>query len=88
MKPAWIALATGTAALLLNGLPGHAQVNSLQERRLLMRQVTQQWQSRLDQRLRCVNSATSLAELERCERTSGGGWHHGSGMGVWGCPMW
>jgi hypothetical protein len=53
-----------------------------------MRQVPQQLQARLEQRLRCINQAKTITELEACQRTNSTGWHHGPGMGGWGCPMW
>jgi hypothetical protein len=61
---------------------------SFEEQRLLMRQVTQQLQARLEKRLRCFNQAKNLNDLDGCQRTTSTGWHHGPGMGVWGCPMW
>ena len=64
----------------------------LQERRLQLRQLNQQQQARLKEALRCLDRATSQAELERCERGYGPGWHMGPGMyhgmGGWSCPIW
>jgi len=56
-----------------------------------MRQINLQQQSLLEQRSRCVNRATTLQELERCERgypMMGPGWRHGRGMDGWSCPLW
>ena len=89
MKPGIVAVAAGAVAvMLMSTIPAAADTAELQERRLLMRQVTQQMQARLQQRLRCINAATNLSELDSCQRTTGGGWHHGPGTGGWGCPMW
>lgn len=89
------AIAVGLASLALPLLAGpvHADTSSFQEQRQLMRQVTQQLQARLEQRLRCINQAKSFTELEACQRANSTGWHHGPGMGGpgmggWGCPMW
>ena len=73
--------------------PAAAAPSSFEEQRLLMRQVTQQLQARLEQRLRCLNQAKNLNDLDGCQRTTSTGWHHGPGMsgpgiGGWGCPMW
>jgi hypothetical protein len=78
------------AALGLTLMAGSAQAQptSFEERRQLMRQVTQQLQARLEQRLRCINQAKTITELEACQRTNSTGGHHGPGMGGWGCPMW
>ena len=67
------------------------QTGSLQQRQALMRQVTQQQQTWLDQRSRCINRAATLQELERCERSFPmmlPGWRHGRGMDNWRCPLW
>ena len=83
------------AALGLTLMAGSAQAQptSFEVRRLLMRQVPQQLQARLEQRLRCINQAKTITELEACQRTNSTGWHHGPGMGGpgmggWNCPMW
>lgn len=90
-----IAVAAATAALLLSARPesAQAQPSSFEERRQLMRQMSQQLQARLEQRLRCINQAKSFDDLDQCQRTNSTGWHHGPGMGGpgwggWGCPMW
>lgn len=57
--------------------------SDLELRRSQLRTLDQQQQLRLEQRLRCINRAGSLTELESCERS-----RYGSGMGGWGCPMW
>ncbi len=89
MKPGMVAVAArAIAVMVISTIPATAETADLQERRLLMRQVTQQQQARLEQRLRCINAATNLSELDSCQRTAGAGWHHGPGMGGWGCPMW
>jgi hypothetical protein len=46
-----------------------------------MRQMTQRLQERLEQRLRCIDKATKLSELQACQRSTGMV-DHG-----WGCPM-
>ncbi|NDD69247.1 MAG: hypothetical protein EBZ29_07565 [Synechococcaceae bacterium WB9_4xC_028] len=84
----WLAL-----PLLTWPAQAQAQPNSFEERRQLMRQVTQQLQARLEQRLRCVNQAKTWSDLDQCQRTTSTGWHHGPGMGGpgmggWGCPIW
>jgi hypothetical protein len=58
-----------------------------------MRQITQQLQARLEQRLRCINQAKTIGDLDTCQRTNSTGWHHGPGMGGpgmggGGCPIW
>jgi hypothetical protein len=57
--------------------------SDLELRRAQLRNLSEQLQTRLEQRLQCVNKASSLTELESCERRS----MH-PGMGGWGCPMW
>ncbi len=83
------------AALVLTLTAGAAQAqpSSFEERRQLMRQMSQQLQVRLEQRLRCINQAKTFADLDQCQRANSTGWHHGPGMGGagwggWGCPMW
>ena len=74
--------------------PGAHQIpTSLKERQELMRLLTQQQESVLQQRFNCINRATNLADLERCERGYSmmrPGWPQapGSGSGGWRCPMW
>ena len=89
------ALAIGLAALGLPWLaaPAIAAPANVDEQRQLMRQVTLQLQARLEQRLRCLNQAKTLSDLEACQRSTSTGWHHGpgmggAGMGGWGCPIW
>jgi hypothetical protein len=87
------AFAGAALAITLAAGPAQAQPGSFEERRQLMRQMTQQLQARLEQRLRCVNQARSSDDLDNCQRTISTGWHHGPGMGGpgmggWGCPMW
>ena len=90
------------AALVLTLTAGAAQAqpSSFEERRQLMRQMSQQLQARLtqqmsqqlqarlEQRLRCINQAKTFTDLDQCQRANGIGWHHGAGMGGWGSPMW
>ena len=65
MKPGIVAVAArAVAVMLMSTIPAAADTAELQERRLLMRQVTQQMQARLQQRLRCINAATNLSELD------------------------
>ena len=64
---------------------------TLKERQDMMRVITQQQQSVLQQRFNCINRATNLADLERCERgypMMSPMWRHDPGMGGWRCPMW
>jgi hypothetical protein len=88
-----IALAWAAIPLLLLIGAAEAQPVSVEERKLLMRQITQQLQARLEQRLRCINQAKTIGDLDTCQRTNSTGWHHGPGMGGpgmggWGCPIW
>ena len=89
------------AALLVAALasPTKAAPPTFQEQRALMRQITEQFQSRLEQRQRCIDKATTQADLQVCLRSTGGGWRHGAGMGsglgdpglggpMWCGPMW
>mgnify|MGYP006287029365 CR=1 FL=1 len=69
-------------------MQAQTQPSDFENKRLLMRQLTQQLQGRLEQRLRCVNQAKTLKDLETCQRTTSLGWHHGAGMGSWTCPIW
>ena len=65
--------------------------SSIKERQDVLRRITMQQQSVLQQRFNCINRATNLAELEACERgypPASPGWRHGTGMGGWTCPMW
>jgi hypothetical protein len=87
------AASVATLAVTLLAAPAQAQPGSFEERRQLMRQMSQQLQARLEQRLRCINQAKSWGDLDNCQRTTSTGWHHGPGMGGpgmggWGCPMW
>ncbi len=87
------AFAGAALAITLAAGPAQAQPGSFEERRQLMRQMTQQLQARLEQRLRCINQARSSGNLDNCQRTGSNGWHHGPGMGGpgmggWGCPIW
>ena len=91
--PTAIALIGAALTLPLLARPVQADTSTFQEQRQLMRQVTQQLQARLEQRLRCLNQAKTLTDLETCQRVNSTGWHHGPGMGGpgmggWGCPMW
>ena len=88
-----IALTWAAINLLFLMSTAEAQLANFEERRQLMRQVTQQLQARLEQRLRCVNQAKTWSDLDQCQRTTSTGWHHGPGMGGpgmggWGCPIW
>jgi hypothetical protein len=84
----WVLLAVPLLAW-----PAQAQPNRFEERRQLLRQMSQQLQARLEQRLRCINQAKTFSDLDQCQRTTSTGWHHGpgmggAGMGGWGCPIW
>ena len=68
--------------------PAPNQPGNLEDRRELMRQITQELQARLEQRLRCINQAQSFNDLMGCQANNRNGWHHGPGMGGWECPMW
>jgi len=70
------------AALTLVVGVSPSRANTLEERQALLRQLTQQQQSVLEQRTRCINQARSLIELERCQRGEPVG-HRG-----WHCPLW
>jgi hypothetical protein len=88
-----IALAWAAIPLLLLIGAAEAQPVSVEERKLVMRQITQQLQARLEQRLRCINQAKTISDLDTCQRTNSTGWHHGPGMGGpgmggGGCPIW
>lgn len=74
--------ATTTAAA---AAPSQAEPLSFQEQRAVMRQMTQRLQDRLDQRLRCIDKATKLSELQACQRSTGMVDH---GWGCPMCPMW
>ena len=79
MLPLLLAATTAVAA------PAQAEPLTFQEQRALMRQMTQRLQARLEQRLRCIDKATKLTELQGCQRSSGMGDH---GWGCPMCPMW
>ncbi|MEY4360008.1 MAG: hypothetical protein RLZZ631_1494 [Cyanobacteriota bacterium] len=79
LLPLLLAATTAAAA------PAQAEPLSFQEQRALMRQMTQRLQDRLDQRLRCIDKATKLTELQACQRSTGMGDH---GWGCPMCPMW
>jgi hypothetical protein len=79
LLPLLLAATTAAAA------PAQAEPLTFQEQRALMRQMTQRLQDRLDQRLRCIDKATKLTELQGCQRSSGMGDH---GWGCPMCPMW
>ena len=64
-----IALAWAAIHLILMSGAAEAQNVSVEERKLVMRQITQQLQARLEQRLRCINQAKTIADLETCQRT-------------------
>ena len=57
--------------------------SDLELRRTQLRNLSQQMQLRLEQRLQCINNAGSFSQLEGCQRRYG----HPA-MGSWGCPMW
>ena len=80
----------GLLALALTALarPVGAEPLSFREQRQLMRQMTQLLQGRLEQRLRCIDQASTPAQLQDCQRAGAAGWPHGAGMGGMGCPMW
>jgi hypothetical protein len=71
MLPLLLAATTAAAA------PAQAEPLTFQEQRALMRQMTQRLQARLEQRLRCIDNATKLADLQDCQRKA-----------QWCCPMW
>jgi len=73
--------------------PSAKTMTTLTSRQELMRLLTQQQQSVLQQRLNCINRATNLAELERCgagHPAMSHGMSHGTRLGQdgWRCPMW
>jgi hypothetical protein len=76
-----LALAPLTAAA-----PSQAQPSDLQQRRQQMLQISQQQRALIEQRLRCINQASTMTDLERCGRGApGSGPMH---SGSWTCPMW
>lgn len=101
--PAWLLPLLLAATTTAAAAPAQAEPLSFQEQRALMRQMTQRLQDRLEQRLRCIDKATKLADLQACQRSTGGGWPRGAGMGAgmggagmgdpamggpaWCCPM-
>ncbi|MFM8259978.1 MAG: hypothetical protein ACKN83_09175 [Vulcanococcus sp.] len=84
-----LAAATGLLLAATNLLTARAPAapappaSDLELRRSQLRTLGQQQQQRLEQRLRCINRAGSLTELEGCERS-----RYGPAMGGAGCPMW
>lgn len=79
--PAWLLPLLLAATTTAAAAPAPAEPLSFQEQRALMRQMTQRLQERLDQRLRCIDKATKLADLQACQRSTGMGEHS------WCCPM-
>ena len=73
-------------ATLAPTAPSQAQPSDLQQRRQQMLQINQQQRALLEQRLRCVNQASTVSDLERCERSYPGSGHMRGGS--WTCPMW
>lgn len=81
---------------LTGSLTGAAVAADLQEQRTLQQQLARQQQAVLEQRLRCIEQATSLGALQACKSSYPSGMHHGAaaggatGMHGWGwpCPMW
>ena len=75
------------AGLTLLALPAVAAPpppgSDLELRRTQLRNLSQQQQLRLEQRLQCITNAGSFSQLESCERRYGR-----AGMGGSGCPMW
>ena len=76
-------------ALAVQPLPSGAEPLSFQEQRLLMRQMTQRLQARLEQRLRCIDKASTNADLQTCQSRTGGMTGMGGGMGGqgWGLSL-
>ncbi len=88
---AGLLLCCGAPALAQAEQAGGPLPTTLKERQQLLRMITQQQQSVLQQRFNCINRAANLAELERCERGDPlqlPGWYRGAGIGGWRCPMW
>lgn len=56
----------------------------LQKRRIQLQGYTRQQKEQLEQRLQCIDKASTTVELERCQRPVPAG---AQGWGV-GCPMW
>jgi hypothetical protein len=54
--------------------------------RLSQLQLSQQQRLLIEQRLRCINQANDVNNLEHCERSYPGSEHMHSG--TWNCPMW
>ncbi len=77
----WLGLATLAAAPL-----SQAQPADLQQRRQQLMQINQHQRALIDQQLRCINAASKISDLERCNsHSSGRGSMH---SGSWSCPMW
>ena len=75
-----VALATLTAAA-----PSQAQSSDLQQRRQQMLQISHDQRALIEQRLRCINQASNITALERCDRRDPESWHMHNG--AWNCPM-
>lgn len=63
-----------------------AQPADLQQRRQELTQISQHQRALIDQRLRCINQASKISDLERCNShyQVSEPMHSGS----WSCPMW
>ena len=92
MRSAPHLLALGLWLLGPSMLRAAAAPADLQERRSQLRRLSLQQQAQLEQRLRCLEQASSSADLDRCESRYGPSWHHArdgsADRGGWGCPMW
>ncbi|MEB3209420.1 MAG: hypothetical protein VKK63_10950 [Synechococcus sp.] len=83
------AAVSGSAPALAQQTPASKKAptsseQQLQKRRIQLQGYTRQQQQKLEQRLQCIDKASTTAELERCQRFIPAG-AQGWGMG---CPMW
>lgn len=77
-----LAIGLGLATLAA-AAPSQAQPSALQQRRQQMLEIGQRQQALIEQRLRCINQASKITDLERCNSNSSGSSPMHST-----CPMW
>ena len=80
-----LAIGLGLATLAA-AAPSQAQPSALQQRRQQMLEIGQRQRALIEQRLRCINQASKITDLERCNSSSQGSSPMHSGG--WTCPMW
>lgn len=77
-----LAIGLGLATLAA-AAPSQAQPSALQQRRQQMLEIGQRQRALIEQRLRCINQASKITDLERCNSSSpGSSTMHST------CPMW